>query len=225
MWFSRRSSQVEGKDAGTPEGSLWQARYFERFAAPVLARNRLYVLVILQSLALAALALALVSLLPLRRTVPYLVREHTSGRVTTLALAGRAYTPDRNTLRYFLGRWTVRLLTLNPSLTVSDLTDDYRMTRAAAVAQFADWVHRTDPLQKLARGVRTVHLQSLSFLPGSVALIRCRTSARSIRGGRLKRVEWLITLNYIIIRPRTPEAILHNPLGLFITDFTIQRNL
>ncbi|MHB1543444.1 MAG: VirB8 family type IV secretion system protein [Gammaproteobacteria bacterium] len=228
MFFSGNSPNggPVGKDA--PEGTLWQASYFERFAAPVLARNRLYVLLILQTLALTALALAFLALLPLKKTVPYLVREHPSGRITTLSLGGLPYTPDRNTLRYFLGRWAIRLLTLNPSLTLSDLTDDYRFTRAAAVAQFADWVRTTAPLQRLAHHanrVRTVRLESISFLPGSVALIRCRTTERSLRGARVHRVEWLITLNYVIIRPHTPEAILHNPIGLFITDFTIQRNL
>jgi type IV secretory pathway TrbF-like protein len=211
-----------------PGHALWQAAYFERFAAPVLARNRLYVLLILQTLALAALALALVVLLPLQKTVPYLVREHPSGRTTTLALGGMPYTPDQDTLRYFLGRWAIRLLTLNPSLTLADLKDDYRLTRAAAVSQFADWVRTTAPFRRLAHHpgeVRTVRLQSLSFLPGAVVLIRCRTTDRTERAHSVHRVEWLITLNYTIIRPRTAEAVLHNPIGLFITDFTIQRNL
>ncbi len=228
MFFQRRSSASRRAKTPIPDDALWQAAYFERFAAPVLARNRLFVLLILQTFALTALALAFLVLLPLQKTVPYLVRERPSGRITTLSLHGLPYTPAHNTLRYFLGRWAIRLLTLNPSLTLANLTDDYRFTRGAAVAQFADWVRTTAPLRRLAHHasqIRTVRLESLSFLPGSVVLIRCRTTERSSRGARVHRVEWLITLNYVIIRPRTPEAILRNPIGLFITDFTIQRNL
>ena len=214
----RRHLPPDAPDAG---------RYFERFAAPLLARNRLFLLLVLESVALILLGVAFLSQGPDGNRVPYLVREHASGRVTVQSLGQLSFTPGHNSLRYFLGRWTVRLLSLNPALTASSLAADYEWTRGAAVGQFTHWVRTTAPLAVLTRHpnrVRTVRLESLSFLPGNVALIRCRTTRRSNRSAGVQRTEWVLTLIYLIVPPRTSSAVLKDPIGLFITNFNIQRN-
>jgi type IV secretory pathway TrbF-like protein len=227
-----RPEDMEGARTGQgmsrlPPDSPEGPRYFERFAAPLLARNRLFLLLLMESVALIVLGTAFLSQAPDGRRVPYLVREHASGRVTVRSLGKLSFTPGHNSLRYFLGRWTIRLLGLNPALTARNLAADYEWTRGAAVGQFTHWVRETTPLSTLARHpdrVRTVRLESLSFLPGNVALIRCRTTRRSNRSGAVQRTEWVLTLNYLIVPPRTSSAVLRDPIGLFITNFNIQRN-
>ncbi len=224
---SEETVRPEGRLARHPPGSPEEWRYFERFAVPLLERNRLFLLLIIETVALVLLGLAFLSLGPNSGRIPYLVREHASGRLTVRSLGHLPFTPGHNTLRYFLGRWTIRLLALNPALTAGDLAADYEWTRGAAVGQFTHWVRITEPLSVLAHHpnrVRTVRLESLGFLPGNVALIRCRTTRRSNRSGSVHRTEWVLTLNYVITPPRSARAILRDPIGLFITNFNIQRN-
>jgi type IV secretory pathway TrbF-like protein len=227
--FRQRDTEEVRADGRTrlPPDSPDAWRYFERFAAPLLARNRLFLLLVMESAALIVLGVAFLSQGPEGHRVPYLVREHRSGRVTIQSLGKLSFTPGHNSLRYFLGRWTIRLLGLNPALSADTLAADYEWTRGAAVGQFTHWVRATAPLSVLAQHpnrVRTVRLESLSFLPGNVALIRCRTTRRSNRSGRVRRTEWVLTLNYLIVPPRTSRAVLKDPIGLFITNFNIQRN-
>jgi type IV secretory pathway TrbF-like protein len=203
------------------------ARHFERYGAVLVTRNRLFVLTLVQALALALLAWATLARPPTVRYRPYVVVARPSGR-TTLVPARPARRVHAVVLRYFLARWAVHLLTLDTGLTRRDLTRDYRLVRGAAVGEFRAWAVRTEPLARLTQHpalVRAVHLRALTLLPHGVAVLRLRTVTRSGRSGRPRRKSWLLTLNYTFARPRHRRTLLFDPLGLYVTNFTLEKTL
>jgi type IV secretory pathway TrbF-like protein len=202
------------------------ARHFERYGAVLVTRNRLFVLTLVQALALVLLAWSALARPPTVRYRPYLVVAHPSGR-TTLVPTRPARRVRAVVLRYFLARWAVRLLTLDAGLTKRDLTRDYLLARGAAVGEFRSWAVRTAPLGRLAQDpalVRTVRLRALTLLPHRVAVLRLRTVTRS-GSVRARRAGWLLTLNYVLARPRHRRTLLFDPLGLYVTDFTLEKTL
>ncbi len=203
------------------------ARHFERYGAVLVTRNRLFVLTLVQALALVFLAWSALARPPTVRYRPYVVVARPSGR-TTLIPARPARRVRAVVLRYFLARWAVRLLTLDAGLTTRDLTRDYRLARGAAVGEFRAWAVRTAPLTRLAKDpalVRAVRLRALTLLPHRVAILRLKTVTRPDGTGRAHRAGWLLTLNYALARPRHRRTLLLDPLGLYVTNFTLEKTL
>src|SRR5579871_4832503 len=98
----------------------WQA---DRYQAVYVSRNR-WLVTALAALGLAAFqAAALVILLPLKTSVPFLIKEETSGAVVTLRpLAGDPSVTYSESLRkYFLARYLIDRETYDPM----DLRDNY----------------------------------------------------------------------------------------------------
>ena len=203
------------------------ARHFERYGAVLITRNRLFVLTLVQALALVLLAWAALARPPTVRYRPYVVVAHPSGR-TSLVLTRPARRVHAVVLRYFLARWAIRLLTLDAGLTTRNLTRDYRLVRGAAVGEFQAWATRSAPLTRLRQDptlVRTVRLRAVSLLPQGVAILRLKTVTRPDGGNRERRASWLLTLNYTLARPRHRRTLLLDPLGLYVTNFTLEKTL
>lgn len=201
------------------------SRYFERYGAILVTRNRLFLLTGLQAIALIGFAWALVASPPTIRYRAYVVVAHPSGR-TTVIPARPAHHITAVVLRYFLARWATRLLILNRGLTKRDLMRDYRLTRGAAVREFRSWVVGVNPLKRLHRHpnlTRSVTVRALSLLPHHVAIIRLRTTTWG-NGHRIpRRTGWLLTLNYALAHPRHRRTLLIDPLGLYVTNFTLAK--
>ncbi|MBU6460718.1 MAG: type IV secretion system protein [Proteobacteria bacterium] len=201
--------------------------WFERYGSAIVEKNRYFVLAMLLGLAVMGLGVTIDLMLPLKTVVPYVVRVAHNGNVEVDAAASRPYVPGQAEESYFLAHWTEKLLTLDAVLSPQYFREDYAYTRSKAIQEFTAFMASTRPLEKLQKNpslTQSVALHSINYLDPGVALVRVGTQRQSLSGKPSGR-NYVVTLHFVLVTPRTEAQILSNPIGLYITDFNVARDL
>jgi len=201
--------------------------WFERYGSAIVEKNRYFVLVVLLGLVVLALGLTLFFIMPLKTVVPYVVRVASNGNVAVDVAASRRYVPGQSEQTYFLAHWAEKLLTVDGVLSPPYLREAYSFTRGKAIEEFTDFVRATQPLEAVKADsslTQSVTLRSINYLEAGVALVRVSTERRSLSAAPLTK-NYAITIHFVIVAPDTEAEILSNPIGLYVTDFNLTRDL
>lgn len=192
--------------------------------------NRLFAIVLAESIVVAAALVALAMMLPLKSVVPVLVeRDSSSGTVRASSVNTSSYQPSQNDLKYFLGRYVTWTYTIHRLSTEADLElARQQFTRGKAVTQFDSYVERERPIARLRVDpgyTRRVEIGSVSiFKDGAVVKFTAIDQASGEREARRSRM--IATLQFSLNPPTDDERlILANPAGLYITDLEFTRDL
>lgn len=204
------------------------AAFYERYARPILDRNRLMIIVVLEALALVAMGIALASIAPLKTVVPYLVQVHNNGSVeVSNALKSGPWTPGKASLTYWLGKWTRELLTIDGPQTQKQLQTAYGIVRGNAVSEFISYAKANQPVSQAAKNPnlsQTVTINNLTFVQPNLALVHLVVhKVDSNRNIDAKR-RLLLTITYGIKPPQSRSELYKNPLGIYVTNFIIQNS-
>lgn len=196
--------------------------YFERYVGPILARDRFFIGMVLSLAVAAAEAFALAALVPLHSLEPYVVQVNTQGRVIASGVVAASNgQPTTAELTYWLGHWASGLFLVDPAYSRKNLRDAYLFTDGVAVGQMKAYLTSSDsPLARLAAdpalrtqvAVRTVRAIGPHEAYVVVTVKNLLTD---------KSVEQGVTLSYRIEPPKTVAAALVNPIGLHITNFSL----
>lgn len=201
--------------------------FFERWGGASVESSRWFAFSIVVVLALIGQTIAIMQMLPLKTVQPYKITVTDDGRVTGTPVAAEAYAPGENEKKYFLSQWTTKLFTLDRFFTEKYLLDAYALTRDQAASQFSDYINRFQPLVALKADPtlnQQVTVRSVSFVQQGVALVRFRIDTRSAKKSVVSK-DLLITVYYAVIPPKTEEEIYQNPIGLFITQFSVSEDI
>ncbi len=226
--FSKKSA-APSVPSNAPLTAFEQARieWFERYGSAIVDKNRAYVLTVLLAAAVFAMGYALASIAPLKTVVPYVIKVAESGVATPLNAAAQGYQPGEAERRYFLAQWVNKVLTLDPFLTDRNLIEASGLTRGKAIKELTDWVKVEKPFEAVRTDqslTRVVQINTVSFLNDGVALVRVSTETRSLnKSASTKR--YMVTIHYAVVPPLTEAEIYKNPVGLFVTHFSIQEEL
>ncbi len=215
---------------GAPPGvcprpeQLW----FEVQGAPVVERNRYFLICLGLLLALTAACIALAMMAPLKTVVPFVLEKVEEGAVVPAPMAAQQYQPGVPEKRYFIAQWARQLLTLDSHLTEQYLSEAYRVTRSKATVEFTDWIQRAGPMAELKRDptlTRTVAISSVSLIQDQVALVRVATERRNAGNPIANREKFVLTIHFTTVPPKSEEELLSNPVGLFVTHFLVNTDL
>ena len=205
------------------------AQWFEKWGRPVMERNRWFIASMVLIAAVISLSLALAFLTPLKRVQPYVIKIEDTGRVLVDPVGASPYVPGEREQKYFLAQWVIHGWTMDDKLIQGYLEKAYRVTRGKASAQFQELIENSKPMERLGMepGLTVqVKIHSINFLKKNTALIRFETVERSeAEADHPKRTRYVLTAHFALDPPETEEEILDNPLGLFITDFSLTREL
>ncbi|WP_341744798.1 type IV secretion system protein [Azonexus hydrophilus] len=205
-----------------------QRVYFERVGSPVVERDRYFIIAALFAMAFIAVVWALISMMPLSRVVPMVVSvDKYTGEATAKPLPVERFKPDALSKQYFVVRWVRNLMEIDPYTTERSLSEAYENTRDKAIGQFTDYLEATKPVvrMKTERGLtRTVEIKSYSPLNENSSLVRLVTVERSPGKDPVRRF-YAMTVHYVIAPPATEQEVMKNPLGLFVTHFSINEDL
>jgi len=203
----------------------------DRYQSILVSRNRWLVTACL-SLGLAICqALAILCLAPLKTTVPYLVREETSGAVTTLtALSGQpGATYSEAVRKYFLGKYVVARETYD----ATDVLQGYRtvelLSDTAERGLFHQQIASNNPASPVvlygSQAKRYVRIKSISFLSDKAAQVRFTALER--RGSSPDKVsDWIATLAFDLGGVSSSEEDrLINPLGFVVSSYRIDQEV
>jgi len=201
--------------------------WFERYGCAVVERNRMFLGWVLTTSALLAACLAIAALLPLKTVEPYVVRVADNGQVAVDRAGAQRYLPGRAERTYFASRWVQQVLTLDPHLTERQLSEAWRMTSGLATRQLLDWLRAERPLERLRRDPglsRSVSIIAVAPLDEGVMQVRVRTETRA-HAGESRSAVIQVTLHYTLVPPRTEAEIMRNPIGLYVTRFSLVEEL
>jgi len=227
--FARLLRNAAPATEAAPLTAFERARveWFERYGCAVVERNRMFLGWVLTTMALLAACLAIAALLPLKTVEPYVVRVADNGQVAVDRAAAQRYAPGRAERTYFVSRWVQQVLTLDPYLTERQLSEAWRMTSGLATRQLLDWLRTERPLERLRRDPglsRSIAIVTVVPLDDSVMQVRVRAETRA-GGAEPKSAVIQVTLHYAIVPPRTEAEIMRNPIGLYVTRFSLVEEL
>lgn len=195
---------------------------FKKIGKPKLDRDRFAILALLTSLLSIALAGVIITLLPLKTVVPYIIETDGAGKTVAVGAAQDAFDPTKAQIMHFISRWTKSLWGIDSTLVKKNLEFAYGMTRGKAGNVFRQHVTAYKPIERSTSDPSlstAVQVKAVNFLGDTTALVRFVTTER--RKESKPRIEtFMMTLHWVIHPPKTAEQIMQNPIGFFITDFS-----
>lgn len=205
--------------------------YADRYESVFVSRNRWLVTAIL-ALGLALVqAIALIALVPLKTSVPFLIKQEVSGAVTTLIpLQGDSgVTYEESVRKYFLAGYVVHRETYDPA----DLAENYKavtlMTAADPRREFERSISQANPRSPIAmygtRAKRWIRIKSLSFLNDHLAQVRFCSTEKSGSSADLES-DWTAIIGFQFGKaPALEPERLINPLGFLVTSYRIDQEV
>jgi len=204
------------------------SQWFEVQGAPVVERNRYFMMCLGLLLALMTACAALVMMMPLKTVVPFVLERSEEGAVVPAPMTAQRFEPGMAEKRYFLAQWVRQLLTLDPHLTEPYLSEAYLLTRGKATVEFTDFIQRSAPMAELKRDptlTRTVSISSVSLIEDQVAMVRVVGERRNAGNPAAAREKFVLTIHFTTLMPKTEQELLRNPVGLFVTHFLVNTDL
>jgi len=203
--------------------------FSDRYQSIVVSRNR-WLVTAVATLVLAALqALALVCVLPLKTSVPFIIQEEKTGAISTIqpVVGNPAITYDEAVKKYFLGRY----ITARETYDSTDLEANYRavalLSDGGETRRFEQWAaSKASPVVLYGNHTRrSVRIRSISFLGAGAAQVRFTADERTINGVE-NFSTWIATLGFRFGPPplSEPERLI-NPLGFLITDYRVDQEV
>jgi type IV secretory pathway component VirB8 len=204
-------------------------KYLNVVEAPQIEKRRILAALLLMGAALLMLSLGMMRMLPLKERVPYVIKVEEdqmgspTGRVDVVEGGIAKFQPSEASIRYFLGKWAVDLLTVDERTREVRLPSSYALLKGDAIGDWKRYVSDTGkPLELLAENPAyrmRAELISISFLNESTAMIRVKLTTRNEE----RRVQ--LNVNYALLPPESDADVLRNPIGLWITTFGVNNEL
>jgi type IV secretion system protein VirB8 len=213
--------------ARNDEACSW---YADRYQSVFVSRNR-WLLTAILALGLAfAQAVALVCLMPLKTSVPFVIREEVSGAITTVTpLSGdNSITYQESARKYFLARYVISRETYDPA----GLAENYRavelMSGSEEARAFLASIAQSNPRSPLRvygqNTKRLIRIKSISFLNEHLAQIRLTAVYKNSSGE--SSGDWVALVGFRFgPAPAVEEDRLINPLGFIVTSYRLDQEV
>lgn len=202
-------------------------REFERLFGDLAERRRAWQVLALATLAInLVLTVGYVRLSRMHRVVPYVVELDALGETRLAARLAAAEPPERAVLAA-LRRFVHNLRTVpgDAHLLNAGLRAAQAHAAGGALEAIADGIRRQeDEIHRMLQRGEVRHVTEVSGVlrvPGAARIYRMTWRER--RAGSVEAVDAALE-GYFEVRikaPESEEAILENPLGIFITDYTL----
>jgi type IV secretion system protein VirB8 len=205
--------------------------YADRYQSIFVSRNRWLVTAILALGLALAQAVALLALVPLKTSVPFVIKEEVSGAMTTLAPLGgnNAITYDESARKYFLARYVIARETYDPA----GLTENYKMVALMSepdeAHSFNESIAQTNPRspQRVYGQTvrRLIRVKSISFLNERLAQVRLTATEKTNTGAETES-GWVALVGFRFSpAPLSESDRLINPLGFLVTSYRLDQEV
>lgn len=202
-----------------------KAEWFERVGGPVVERARWFLMSLFLAMCLGVALYAISVMAPLKTVVPYQIEvdKHT-GDARATKISTERFVVDERQKKFFLGRWVVKTLSIDPYTTKTDIVEAFGFVRGKAIEEYKELMAKTQPISRLAKDkslTRMITIISTNFVADGSALIRFEAEERSA-GLAPSKKRYSINMHFEVVPPTTEKEIYENPNGIFITHFALQ---
>lgn len=132
--------------------------------------------------------------------------------------------PSDAVVKAELGRWVVKVFTIDSIQTPQLMREAIAMTRGLGSSQFAEFRNKQDILKRMTEDPSLQRRATISSIDASqpgIAFVFLSTQEARGTSASTGTATWRVTLRYELIPPRTEQEILLNPLGLYITSMNV----
>ena len=198
---------------------------------PKLEANRVTVLLLGSFAVNIAMGISLAALMPLKERIPYFVSSNKdSGLVQVSTLAARQFTPNEQNIKYFAAKFVRELLTIDPYRTKNEFLPSAKtVVLSKAKTQVENFLTADNTLERMAKDpslARNVALQRITILPSAENVITAIVKLTTLSGnGAATTVTKAITLHYALEPIKSDAEALRNPIGFYVTQFTMDEEL
>ncbi|MHB0990152.1 MAG: VirB8/TrbF family protein [Burkholderiales bacterium] len=198
---------------------------------PRLEANRLTVLLLGSFAVNIAVGIALAALMPLKERIPYFVTaDKDTGLVQVSTLAAKQFSPNEQNIKYFAAKFVRELLTIDPYRTRNEFLPSAKtVVLSKAKTQVENFLTVDNTLERMDKDpslARNVTLQRITILPSAENVITAIVKLTTISGNRIATtVTKAITLHYVLEPVKSDEEALRNPIGFYVTQFTIDEEM
>lgn len=204
------------------------AEQLKRNLKPRLDANRMTVLLVASVITNLALGIAISMMAPLKERVPYfVVADAKTGEVQVSSSAAQKFVANEQSRKYFAARFIRELLTIDTYRSRNDFWPDAKaVVMGKAIGQFDAFMSTENPVKKLVDNpslARNVEITRITILPSAENVITADVTMTSLSGNGAapQVVRRAVTLNYILKPPESDSEMLRNPIGFYVTQFTI----
>jgi type IV secretion system protein TrbF len=214
--------------SNTPVAQFERAKqeFAEIYGSAVVGQARMFLLAIIAFVLLGASLLLLGFIFPLKEVRPWVVEVNPSTGVVNRPVQVEKVSPNVAVIRTELARWVEAVFMIDPLRSGEALRWANERAAEKAVAQFAEFRGREriyDRMRTEPEMIREAKVIAVDASRDGTAFIFVTTSERSGSGAvpqdRVKR--WRVTLNYRTSPATQEAALLANPLGLYVTFFSV----
>lgn len=205
--------------------------YADRYQSIFVSRNRWLVTAILALGLALAQEVTLVGLVPLKTSVPFVIKEEVSGAITTVApLKGdNSILYEESSRKYFLARYVISRETYDPAGLAENYTAVGLMSDHEEAQEFEHSIAQTNPKSPLhvygQNTKRLIRVKSISFLNDHLAQVRLSANVKS-RSGTETISEWVALVGFRFgPAPASESDRLVNPLGFYVTSYRLDQEV
>lgn len=196
--------------------------YFERGAKASIERNRWFLISLLLVGAHIANGVAWGVVLPLKTVETYQINKVEGGRLVADPNAVGHWSPDSDSISYFLNKWASNVMEVNAATIEGTLSEASEIAVGTAKDQLRELRLKDNPLIML-RDVpgysRNYEFVSFNTVKDDVVLLRFKTVTR--RGDNATTATHSMTITFTRVKPTTRAQVMKNPAGLFVTNFNL----
>ncbi len=215
---SPRSQEAAPEESLARGRKEWDDRYSN------LARSkRNWQLAALGLLAVDALVSAgIVHLAGQSRVTPYVVEVDRLGQALAFGPAEQLRKTDERLIRYELSLFVrdVRSVFADADVQKTVINRAYAHAGAGAMAFLNDYFKRSNPFVRQAEGTVAVQVHSVLRLSPKSWQVQWRETPTSANGRVGSETSWQAVLGVEVKPPETTDALLVNPLGLYVTEIS-----
>ena len=203
----------------------------KRNLRPQLEANRITLLLVGSLMVNIALGFGIAALIPLKERVPYFVASNKeTGLVQVSALAAQKFTPTEQNIKYFAAKFVRELLTIDPYRTKNEFLPSAKtVVLSKAKTQIDNFLTTDSTLERMAKDpslVRNVAFERITILPSAENVITAIVKLTTLSGNEpAESVIKAITLHYVLQPVKSDIEALSNPIGFYVTQFTIDEEL
>ncbi|CAM2961165.1 type IV secretion system protein [Janthinobacterium lividum] len=197
-------------------------QHFESGARATIERNRWFLVSCGLTVALVVQGALFNYLFPMKSVETIQVTKEAGGRLVADGVAVGNWTPDKDSIGFFLNRWANSVYDVNRATIDGTTREASELVVGTAQAQLKELRIKDNPflaLKNNANYSRTYEYKSINFIENDVAFLRFKTITRS--NDQVTEMTYAMSITFTRVKPTTREQLMRNPAGLFITSFNI----
>ena len=131
--------------------------------------------------------------------------------------------PKDNTINYFLRTFLTELRTVSsdPQIVQQNIQRLYHQVTGNATDKVTDYIEETDPRSRLKRETVTIAIASILPISDTTYQVDFRETVWTNQGKLRSDDHYRAVIHTQIYIPSTHEQVTFNPIGLYVTDFSI----